>query len=135
MGTCEGVLSGTVRAFVSLGGNFVRAVPDTRRIEPAWRRLRLTVNIATKLNRSHLIHGEVSYLLPCLGRLEIDRQGGVEQAVSTEDSTGCMHGSRGFVEPAAPTLRSEPAIVAGIAKALLPPIHALTGTGGSVTTA
>jgi molybdopterin-dependent oxidoreductase alpha subunit len=121
VGTCNGVLSGTVRAFVSLGGNFVRAVPDTRRIEPAWRRLRLTVNIATKLNRSHLIHGEVSYLLPCLGRLEIDRQGGIEQAVSTEDSTGCMHGSRGFVEPAAETLRSEPAIVAGIAKALLPP--------------
>jgi molybdopterin-dependent oxidoreductase alpha subunit len=121
VGTCEGVLAGTVKAFVSLGGNFVRAVPDTRRIEPAWRRLRLTVNIATKLNRSHLIHGKVSYLLPCLGRLEIDRQGGVEQAVATEDSTGCMHGSRGFVEPASPLLRSEPAIVAGIAKALLPP--------------
>ncbi|HEY6927580.1 MAG TPA: FdhF/YdeP family oxidoreductase, partial [Steroidobacteraceae bacterium] len=121
VGTCEGVLSGTVKAFVGLGGNFVRAVPDTRRIEPAWRRLRLTVNIATKLNRSHLIHGEVSYLLPCLGRLEIDRQGGVEQAVSTEDSTGCMHGSRGFVEPASALLRSEPAIVAGIATALLAP--------------
>ena len=120
VGTCEGVLSGSVKAFVGLGGNFVRAVPDTRRVEPAWRRLRLTVNIATKLNRSHLIHGEVSYLLPCLGRLEIDRQGGIPQAVATEDSTGCMHGSRGFVEPASSLLRSEPAIVAGIAKALLP---------------
>lgn len=119
--TCEGVLSGHVKAFVSLGGNFVRAVPDTRRVEPAWRKLHLTVNIATKLNRSHLIHGRIAYLLPCLGRLEIDRQGGAEQAVSTEDSTGCMHGSRGFVEPAAPSLRSEAAIIAGIAQALLPP--------------
>lgn len=118
--TCQGVLCGTVKAFIGLGGNFVRAVPDTQRIEPAWRELRLTVNIATKLNRSHLIHGKVAYLLPCLGRLEIDRQNGVEQAVSTEDSTGCMHGSHGLVEPASPLLRSEPAIIAGLAEALLP---------------
>ncbi|MBV8805672.1 MAG: FdhF/YdeP family oxidoreductase, partial [Sinobacteraceae bacterium] len=117
---CEGVLSGRVKAFVSLGGNFVRAAPDTDRLEPAWRKLRLTVNIATKLNRSHLIHGQVAYLLPCLGRLEIDRQDGVEQVVSMEDSTGCMHGSRGFAEPVGPSVRSEPAIIAGIAKALLP---------------
>jgi len=118
---CEGVLAGRVKSFVCLGGNFVRAVPDTSRIEPAWRRLRLTVNIATKLNRTHLLPGEVAYLLPCLGRLEIDRQGGIEQTVAMEDSTGCMHGSRGRVEPASPLLLSEPAIIAGIAKALLPP--------------
>ncbi|MBU2289056.1 MAG: FdhF/YdeP family oxidoreductase, partial [Gammaproteobacteria bacterium] len=117
---CEGVLDGSVRAFVSLGGNFVRAVPDTDRIEPAWRRLRLTVNIATKLNRSHLIHGEVAYLLPCLGRIEIDRQASGEQTVSMEDSTGVMHPSTGVAEPAAPTLLSEAAIVAGIAKATVP---------------
>ena len=119
--TCEGVLSGKVRAFVGLGGNFVRAVPDTGRIEEAWQRLRLTVNVATKLNRSHLIHGEVSYLLPCLGRIEIDRQAGGEQLLSVEDSTGCMHASRGVAEPAAPSLLSEPAIVAGIAKPTLEP--------------
>ncbi len=117
---CEAIINGTVRGFVSLGGNFVRAVPDTNRIEPAWRRLRLTVNVATKLNRSHVLHGEIAYLLPCLGRLEIDRQSSGEQWVATEDSTGCMHGSRGVCEPAGPQLRSEPAIVAGIAKALLP---------------
>jgi molybdopterin-dependent oxidoreductase alpha subunit len=116
---CEGVLAGRVRAFVGLGGNFVRAVPDTDRIEPSWRGLRLTVHIATKLNRSHLVHGEVSYLLPCLGRIEIDRQCGVEQTVSMEDSTGVMHASRGVAQPAADTLLSEPAIVAGIAKATL----------------
>ena len=118
---CAGVMDGSVKAFVSLGGNFIRAVPDTNQIEPAWRSLRLTVNIATKLNRSHLIHGEVAFLLPCLGRLEIDRQDGIAQTVSVEDSTGCMHGSRGFSEPASPLLRSEPAIIAGIAQALLPP--------------
>lgn len=119
--TCEGVLDGSVRAFVGLGGNFVRAVPDTRRMEAAWRRLRLTVNIATKLNRTHLVHGEVSYLLPCLGRIEIDRQRTGPQTVSMEDSTGYFHASHAVAEPAATTLRSEIAIVAGIAKATLPP--------------
>jgi molybdopterin-dependent oxidoreductase alpha subunit len=118
--TCEGVLDGSVKAFIGLGGNFVRAVPDRDRIEPAWSRLRLTVQVATKLNRSHLVHGAVSYILPCLGRIEIDRQDGVEQSVSVEDSTGCMHGSRGRAEPAASTLRSEPQIVAALALALLP---------------
>lgn len=117
---CQGMLAGTVSAFIGLGGNFLRAVPETGLMEPAWRRVPLSVQIATKLNRSHLIHGKVAYLLPCLGRIEIDRQGGVEQAVSVEDSTGCMHGSRGRAEPASSSLLSEPAIIAGIAKALLP---------------
>jgi molybdopterin-dependent oxidoreductase alpha subunit len=119
--TCEGVLDGSVKAFVGLGGNFVRAVPDRGRIEPAWTKLRLTVQIATKLNRSHLVHGEISYLLPCLGRIEIDRQASGEQAVSMESSIGHMHGSRGAAEPASDRLLSEPAIVAGLAKAALAP--------------
>jgi len=118
---CEGILARSVHGFVSLGGNFVRAIPETVLMEQAWRELRLTVQISTKLNRSHLIHGEIAYILPCLGRIEIDRQNGVEQSVSVEDSTGCMHGSRGRAEPAGPQLRSEPAIVAGIAKAALAP--------------
>ena len=118
---CEGLLDGSVKAFVSLGGNFLRAAPDTDVLEPAWNKLRLSVQIATKLNRSHLVPGAVSYLLPCLGRIEIDRQASGEQAVSVEDSTGCMHGSRGRAEPAATTLRSEPAIVAELARAMLPP--------------
>jgi molybdopterin-dependent oxidoreductase alpha subunit len=115
---CEGIIAGRVKAFISLGGNFIRAVPDTAPIEAAWRNLRLTVHIATKPNRSQLIHGQVAYILPCLGRIEIDRQGGVPQSVSTEDSSGFMHGTHGFAEPASPTLRSEHAILAGIAKAL-----------------
>jgi len=79
------------------------------------------VQVATKLNRSHLVHGKVSYLLPCRGRIEVDRQQSGEQTVAMEDSTGVMHASRGVAEPAAATLLSEPAIVAGIAKASLPP--------------
>ncbi|MCA1453014.1 FdhF/YdeP family oxidoreductase [Bradyrhizobium sp. BRP22] len=117
---CEKIIDGSVRAMVMLGGNLVRSVPDHRRVEPAWRRLRLTVNILTKLNRSALVHGEISYILPCLGRIEIDEQAGVRQAVSMEDSTGCMHGSWGQVKPASPDLLSEPRIIAELAKAAAP---------------
>jgi molybdopterin-dependent oxidoreductase alpha subunit len=117
---CEAVLQGKISAFVMLGGNFVRAIPDHSQLEPAWKGIGLTVQIVTKLNRSAIIHGRQSYLLPCLGRIEIDRQAGGPQSVSVEDSTGCMHGSRGVAEPAADTLLSEAAIVAGIAKQILP---------------
>jgi molybdopterin-dependent oxidoreductase alpha subunit len=119
--TCQGVLDGTVKAFVGLGGNFVRAVPETSLVEAAWTKLQLTVQIATKLNRCHVIHGKAAYLLPCRGRIEIDQQATGPQSVTMEDSTGCMHGSRGVTEPASPHLLSEQAILAGIAKALLPP--------------
>ncbi|MEA3129278.1 MAG: hypothetical protein QOF46_1073, partial [Paraburkholderia sp.] len=115
----EAIVKGKVTAVLNLGGNLVRSVPDRNLTEPAWSRVRLTVSVATKLNRSHLVHGAVAYILPCLSRIEIDRQAGGEQSVSMEDSTGCMHGSRGVVEPASPDARSEPFIVAGIAKATL----------------
>lgn len=117
---CEKIIAGQVKAMVLLGGNLVRAVPEHRLVEPAWRKLRLTVNVITKLNRSALIHGEVSYILPCLGRIEVDQQATGAQAVSMESSTGCFHGSRGQVAPASRELLSEPAIVAGIAKATIP---------------
>ena len=90
-------------------------------LEPAWRTLPLTVQIATNLNRSHLLHGRAAYLLPCLGRIEIDSQASGAQIVTVEDSTACIHASRGFAEPASEHLLSEPAIVAGIAKATLEP--------------
>lgn len=118
---CEGIVSGKVKAFIGLGGNFVRAVPETLLMEPAWRRLRLTVQISTKLNRNHLVHGEKSYILPCLGRTEIDVQATGEQRHTTEDSTGCIRAWRGVAKPAAPNLLSEPAIVAALAKATLEP--------------
>ncbi|RYX91032.1 MAG: FdhF/YdeP family oxidoreductase [Comamonadaceae bacterium] len=119
--TCQGVLDGSVRAFIGLGGNFLRAAPDTARLEAAWKKLRLTVHVATKLNRSHLVPGEVSYVLPCLGRIEIDQGATGEQTLSVEDSTGFMHSSRGVAKPAETTLRAEAAIIAGIAKATLEP--------------
>ena len=119
--TCKGILNGEVQAFIGLGGNFLRAIPDTTRMEAAWRNMRLTVQVATKLNRSHLVNGRTAYLLPCRGRIEKDVQASGPQTVSMEDSTACIHGSFGHVGPASENLRSEPAIVAGIAKQLLPP--------------
>ncbi|HEX3885808.1 MAG TPA: FdhF/YdeP family oxidoreductase [Stellaceae bacterium] len=118
---CEGIIKGDVRAMVQLGGNLVRSLPDHGQLVPAWRKMRLTVQILTKPNRSCLVHGEVSYILPCLGRIEMDRQASGMQAVSMEDSTACIHGSRGVAEPASEHLRSEPWIVAALAKATLPP--------------
>ena len=119
--SCRGVIDGSVKAFIALGGNFLRAVPETEAMEEAWPRLDLSVQIATKLNRNHLFPGKVTYLLPCLGRIEEDVQASGPQVVTVEDSTSCIHGSRGKVEPASPALLSEPAIVAGIAKQILPP--------------
>jgi len=117
---CEGIIAGKVSAFLMLGGNFVRAIPERGKMEEAWRRLGLTVSISTKLNRSHLVHGETSYILPCLGRTEIDRQASGRQAVSVEDSTGFFHASRGFQKPASEHLKAESTIIAEIAKATLP---------------
>jgi anaerobic selenocysteine-containing dehydrogenase len=95
-------------------------------MEPAWRGIRLTVNIATKLNRSHLIPGEISYILPVLGRIERDEQETGVQSVSAEDSTGCIHGSRGVRAPASPHLMSEIRLVCELAKATLDPNPRMT---------
>jgi molybdopterin-dependent oxidoreductase alpha subunit len=119
--TCEALLSGSVKAFIGLGGNFVRAIPEREKMEEAWTKMRLTVQIATKLNRSHLVNGEVAYLLPCLGRTEEDLQAAGPQAVSMEDTFSHIVGSIGRRKPASKHLRSEVAIVAGLAMATLPP--------------
>jgi molybdopterin-dependent oxidoreductase alpha subunit len=116
---CQAMLDGGLDALTCLGGNLLRAVPETEALEAAWRNLPLTVSIATKLNRSHVIHGRKAYLLPCRGRIEIDEQQSGRQAVSMESSIAHFHGSRGQVEPASEHLRSEPAIVAGLAKVAL----------------
>lgn len=118
--TCQGVRDRTVKAFISLGGNFIRAIPETEIMERAWRHQQLTVQIITKLNRGALIHGKTAYILPCLGRIEIDRQASGVQFVTVEDTTGRFHSSHGQVEPASEQLLSEPKIVAELAKAILP---------------
>jgi molybdopterin-dependent oxidoreductase alpha subunit len=110
---------GEVDVFLALGGNFVAAMSDSRRTAQALRRVKLAVHVATKLNRTHLEAGQASLILPCLGRTERDLRGGRIQFVTVEDSMGVVHKSEGPLEPVAPSLLSEPAIVAGIAEAAL----------------
>jgi len=117
--SCQAILAGKVRAFIMFGGNFVRAVPDRSLMEPAWRKLRLTVNVQTKLNRSHLVHGEISFILPVKSRIEVDEQGGNPQALSMEDTSACIHGSRGVRAPASKHLLSEVEVLIRMAKATL----------------
>jgi molybdopterin-dependent oxidoreductase alpha subunit len=116
----EAIIAGRSKVLISLGGNLAVAMPDPERCLPAMRKLDLAVHIATKLNRSHLLVGRESMILPCLGRTEEDLQVGGPQAVTVEDSMSMVHASRGRLPPASPLLRSEPAIVAGIAHATLP---------------
>jgi formate dehydrogenase major subunit len=116
----DAMINGKAKVFIGLGGNFIRAVPDSTVAEAAMRDLSLTVAISTKLNRGHLVHGKEALILPCLARSDIDMQGGIEQAVTVEDSMSMVHASYGLVEPPSATLRSEVAIVCGIAKATLP---------------
>lgn len=113
------MLEGRAKVFIGLGGNFAQAAPDTPRTHAALRNCALTVHIATKLNRSHLVTGREALILPCLGRTELDLQAGGRQSVTVEDSFSMVHASTGILKPLSPQMRSEPAIVAGIAKATL----------------
>ena len=110
---------GRAKVFFGMGGNFSMAVSDTDFTAEALRRCKLTVHVSTKLNRSHLIHGETALILPCLGRTDKDRQATGEQFVSCESTTGVVAQSHGIVEPVVSDLKSEVAIVAGLANATL----------------
>jgi molybdopterin-dependent oxidoreductase alpha subunit len=114
------IAEGRSKALVCLGGNLAVAMPDPQVVFPAMRRLDLAVHIATKLNRSHLLMAQETILLPCLGRTERDMQHGVPQSVTVEDSMSMVHASQGRLVPASEHLRSEPAIVALLARATLP---------------
>ena len=107
------------KIFIGLGGNFVQAAPDTEVTTAALRRAQLTVQISTKINRSHLTCGTTALILPTLGRTEIDMQASGPQLVSVEDSTCSVHVSRGPLTPASPHLRSEVAIVTQLAETTL----------------
>ncbi len=117
--TIQAMHEGKVKVFVGLGGNFLAASPDTHFTSEAIARCRLTVQIATKLNRGHLITGEQALILPCLGRTEQDVQASGHQFVTVEDTTGVVHQSRGVLAPASEHLLSEPAIVGRLALATL----------------
>lgn len=117
----KGLIAGKIKAFISLGGNLVRAVPEQKEMERAWATQDLTVMVSTKLNRSHLFPGKQAYILPCLSRAEVDDQAMGNQAVSVEDSFSHISGSVGKHSPASKHLKSELAIVTGIAKATLNP--------------
>ena len=118
---CQAILKDEVRAFFMLGGNFVRAIPDHGQMEPAWRKLRLTVNVITKLNRSALLPGEISYILPVISRLEIDETQAGQQVLSMEDTSGCVHGNRGLRKPSSPHLISEIRLLCELAKKVIAP--------------
>jgi molybdopterin-dependent oxidoreductase alpha subunit len=113
------MLDGKASVFVALGGNFLHAAPDTAVTAAALERTALTVQISTKLNRSHLITGRTALILPTLGRTERDDQATGPQFITVEDSMSVVHASRGRLAPASEHLRSEIAIVAGIAEAVL----------------
>ncbi|GEP60325.1 FdhF/YdeP family oxidoreductase [Reyranella soli] len=115
----EAMTRGEVRVFVGMGGNIVAAMPDWQVTRDAFRRLDLTVHVSTKLNRSHLVHGRQALILPCLGRTELDVQATGPQSITVEDSMSMVHASLGLNTPASPHLKSEPAIVAGMARAAL----------------
>jgi molybdopterin-dependent oxidoreductase alpha subunit len=117
--TIQAMHDGRVKVFVGLGGNFLAAPPDTHFTAEAIARCRLTVQISTKLNRAHFVTGEQALILPCLGRTERDERAGGEQFVTVEDTTGVVHASRGSLPPASEHLKSEPAIIAGMAQRTL----------------
>lgn len=110
---------GQAKVFIALGGNFAQATPDSHRTFQALANCELTVQISTKLNRSHLAHGKDALILPCLGRTDIDLQTEGAQAVTVEDSFSMVHASMGQLQPLSNQMRSEPWIVAGIAAATL----------------
>jgi molybdopterin-dependent oxidoreductase alpha subunit len=111
--------AGNARVFIALGGNFLSATPDTSYTAEALRKCRLTVHVSTKLNRSHLVHGQEALILPCLARTDKDIINGAAQFVSCENSMGVVQASKGVLEPVSPALLSEPAIVCRMARATL----------------
>jgi molybdopterin-dependent oxidoreductase alpha subunit len=120
---------GRVRVFVALGGNFVTATPDSGVTADAVRRCGLTVQVSTKLNRSHTICGDTALILPTLGRTELDVQAGGAQVVTVEDSMSNVHASRGRLAPASAHLLSEVAIVSRLARAVLGDRHGIDWAG------
>src|SRR5438874_35264 len=119
-GISEAKIRKLADTFIALGGNFALCTPDLSYTAEALRNCELTVQVSTKLNRSHIVHGKRALILPCLGRTDKDRQKSGEQGITVEDSMSMVHMSRGMKEPASSHLRSECSILAGMAQATLP---------------
>lgn len=113
------MMEGKAKVFIAMGGNFLSATPDTKYTAQALQKCKLTVQISTKLNRSHLITGEEALILPCLGRSDKDAVNGEEQFITTENSMGVIQMSKGNLKPVSNDLLSEPVIVCNLAKATL----------------
>ncbi len=116
----KAMAGGRAKFFLGMGGNFASATPDSDFTWEALRRCDMTVHVSTHLNRSHVVHGKQALILPCLGRSETDIQACGRQSVTVEDSMSMVHASTGTNRPASEHLKSEPAIVAGLGKALFP---------------
>jgi molybdopterin-dependent oxidoreductase alpha subunit len=110
---------GKAKFLFALGGNFLSATPDTNYTAEALRKCKLTVHVSTKLNRSHLVHGEEALILPCLGRSDKDILNEEQQFVSCENSMSVVQSSKGVLQPISNNLLSEPVIVSRLAKATL----------------
>jgi molybdopterin-dependent oxidoreductase alpha subunit len=117
--TIKAMQEGKVKIFFAMGGNFLSATPDTNFTAAALRKCALTVQVSTKLNRSHLVHGAEALILPCLGRSDKDVLNGELQFVSCENSMGVVQASTGVLDPVSKDLLSEPVIVCRLAKATL----------------
>jgi formate dehydrogenase major subunit len=111
---------GGIKFFMAMGGNLVGAISDSNAAEAAMHGTEMTVQVSTKLNRSHAVTGREALILPTMGRSEIDRQASGEQFVSVEDTVCAVHPSFGKVEPVAPALLSEVAIITRLARATIP---------------
>ncbi|TLM88243.1 FdhF/YdeP family oxidoreductase [Pseudarthrobacter sp. NamE5] len=120
----EAFIDDEVDVFVSMGGNFSLACSDTGQLEVAMKRIGLTVHISTKPNRSHIVHGRTSLILPTLGRTDLDdKHPGGSQFLSVEDSMSCVHSTKGRLKPVSEHLLAEPVIVARMAEAALGAAH------------
>jgi molybdopterin-dependent oxidoreductase alpha subunit len=116
----QAMIAGTSKALICLGGNFAVALPDSEQAFAAVSKLDLSVHLGTKLNRSHLLVAKETYVLPVLGRTELDLQASGRQSITVEDSMSMVHASSGKLKPASEYLLSEPAIIARLAMATLP---------------
>ena len=119
----EAMHEGRARVFMALGGNFLMAASDTDYTAEALQRCALTVQISTKLNRSHLVTGQTAVILPTLGRSEKDGEGEVGRYLTVENSMGRVRRSRGILQPASGKLKSEPQLIAEMAAACLGADH------------